>query len=181
MKQRIKLIAVVCAMLTVVALGIATIPEARAQPKFIIASSVPYNGNGIAYIGCYLDGVFNATVYYNFDAYLAYANNTPGINPLDVLAGSNITLSVFSWLNGTWAGIASFAEGQNVIRHNVTVALGNGTVVFSKQNFTYFDTGVYEEWAPMYFYRYDVILDFVPEMGQVYIATVTYEVYGVWE
>jgi len=159
---------------------VVSIQPVKANPKFIIASSVPYNGNGIAYIGCYLDSVFNATVYYNFDAYLAYANNTAGINPLDVFAGSNITLSVFSWLNGTWAGIASFAEGQNVIRHHVTVALGNGTVVFSKQNFTYVDTGVYEEWAPMYFYRYDVILDFVPEMGQVYTATITYEVYGVF-
>ena len=174
MRLRTKLFAWVAVMSLVLMIGFSTIPPAKAQ--FIIADYTypSNNGNGIAYIHAYLDGAFNASMYKNPDSY-------PGeevTNPLEVESGVNITLAVFCWLNGTWAGIASLVEGKNVIRHSVTVSVTNRTTIFSQQDFTYIigtDGG-----APMYFYRYDVILDFVPVMGEIYTVTVTYEIFGVW-
>jgi len=151
------------------------VPVQPVKAQFVLSVDYPDdNGNGIYYIWAEFDGEFNATVYYN-PCHPSYGTAT---NPLETQVGVNITLAVFCWLNGTWADIASLVEGKNVIRHSVAVSMANGTTIFSQQNFTYI-TGT-DGGSPMYFYRYDVILDFVPEMGQIYTATVTYEVFGVW-
>jgi len=174
MRLRTKLFAWVAVMSLVLMIGFSTIPPAKAQ--FIIADYTypSNNGNGIAYIHAYLDGAFNASMYKNPDSY-------PGeevTNPLEVESGVNITLAVFCWLNGTHTNISSLVEGKTVIRHSVTVTITNGSTIFSQQNFTYIVGGDGD--APMYFYRYDVILDFLPVAGEIYRVIVTYEIYGVW-
>ena len=151
------------------------VPVQPAKAQFVLAydySSDNY-GNAIAYICAYFDGDFNGTMYYDPDSY----PTSTGINPLETYEGINITLAVFCWLNGTYAGVSSLAEGQTVIKHNVSVALTNGTVIFSQQNFTYNIGG--DGNAPMYFYRYDIDLDFEPLSGQIYTVTVIYEVFGM--
>ena len=161
----IAVIACVCTMLLV------TIQPARAQ--FVIADyEFPAdNGNGIAYIKAFIDGVASDTMYYDPDS---YPTNTE-VNPLAIDAGVSITLELECWINGTFTGISSLAEGVNIMRHSVVVTCSNGTTIFSQQNFTYIIGGGGD--APMYFYRHDVILDFVPDYGQVYTATVIYELY----
>jgi len=142
------------------------------NPKFVIAYDfdTSKNGNYIAYITAYLDSVPNETIYRNPISY-----DSPGTNPLEVEAGVNITLSMECWLNATFTGISSLAEGLNIIRHSVVVTCINGTTVFSQQNFTYI-SGL-DAFAPMYIYKHQVILDFVPERGDYYTVIVTYEVF----
>ena len=171
-KHRKKIIAIV-SMLFVCSVLIVSIPETKAQARFIIADYTypSNNGNGIAYIHAYLDGAFNATMYKNPDSY----PDEEVTNHLDVGIGVNITLAVFCWLNGTHADISSLVEGKTIIRHSVTVTSNNGSTIFSQQNFTYIVGGDGD--APMYFYRYDVILDFLPVAGDIYTVIVTYEIF----
>lgn len=99
-------------------------------------------------------------------------------NVVEIPQGENVSLAVFTWVNGTYLGFASLAEGKNLIRHNVSVFISgrmNETAVFSQANFTYV-TGT-DGAAPMYYYRYDVNLDFVPVGGLIYQVVVFFEVY----
>ena len=172
MRLRTKLVACGVVMVLVVMIGFSTIPQAQAQ--FVIADytySTTNYGNSIAYIHAYIDSEFNASMYKDPDSY-------PGesvTNPLEVAGGVNITLAVFCWVNGTVTGISSLSEGLTIMRHRVTVTGQNGTTIFSQQNFTYIIGSDGD--APMYFFRHDVILDFVPVQGQIYTATVVYEVF----
>ena len=173
MRFRTKLIAWAIVLLTVTAIGFSTIPPAKGNAKFVIAYDFDESNNGhyIAYIGAIVDGEHNATVYYNP---VSYPDST-AIQPLEIQQGVNLTLSVFCWVNGTSADIASLSEGLNIMQHNVSVVLNNGTTIFSQQNFTYI-IGTDGD-APMYFYRHDVILVFTPAFGEIYTVTVNYEVY----
>ena len=153
------------------------VPTQPAKAQFVLAYTFsPDNyGNGISYISAYFDGDWNGSMYkdpYNFD--IPPETTT---NPMETFEGTNITLGVFCWLNGTYAGISSLVEGKTVLKHNVSVLHSNGTVIFSQQNFTYISGA--DSLAPMYFYRYDVILDFAPVSGVVYTVTVIYEVFGM--
>lgn len=85
-------------------------------------------------------------------------------------ASIGIKIQCESTLNATLTGAASSSDGNNYLRHNVTVTLVNGTVVFSQQNFTYIDDIDYA-------YSYYVILNFLPEASTLYTVTVTYEVF----
>ena len=160
-------------MVLVLGLGFASIPPAKANPQFVMAAYTypSNNGNAISYITVYIDGVANGTMYYNPDSY----PTSTGVSPLEVTGGVNLTLGVFCWVNSTYVDISSLAEGLNIMKHNVSVVCSNGTEIFSKQNFTYI-TGT-DANTPMYFYRHDVILDFVPQDGEVYTVTVVYELF----
>ena len=149
------------------------VPTQPAKAQFVLADYTypPPNGNGIAYIKAFVDGEYAATMYNNPDS---YPTATP-TNPLDIDAGVAIRLELECWINGTFVDISSLSEGRNVMRHSVIVTLVNGTTVFSQQNFTYV-TGT-DAFAPMYNYKYSVILDFVPENGEYYTATLTYELW----
>ena len=156
----------ICSLLIIV-------PIQPAKAQFVLSYDYdPTNeGNYIAYITAYVDSVVNGTVYFNP---VSYPSDTAE-QPKEIQAGVNLTLAVFCWVNGTRTGISSVNEGLNIMRHNVTVTCINGTVVFSQNNFTFIvgsDGG-----APMYFYRHDVILDFVPIASEIYIVTITYEVF----
>ena len=172
-KHRNKIFASIVILFTVTMLVSAPFLPVKANPKFVIAIDYPSpNGNGISDISAYVDSVYTAKMYMNPDEFPTWDVNTS----LEVEVGVNITLAVFCWINGTDTGISSLAEGLNIMRHNVTVICNNGTTIFSQQNFTYI-TGA-DAGAPMYFYRHDVILDFVPSYGGIYITIVTFEIYG---
>jgi hypothetical protein len=87
-----------------------------------------------------------------------------------------IKLNCWTWFNSTLTGAATGAEGKNYQQHSVDVTQTNGTSVFSQQNFTYFyvDTGID---PPLWFYGYEIVLNFLPNYGETYTATVIYEVY----
>ncbi len=171
--MRIRKIAASVGIVVMLFVLVAPVPQAKAQ--FVIAAYTydeSTNGNYIAYIWAEYDSVVNDTMYYNP---VSYPNATNAL-VLETEVGVNITLAVFCWVNGTDTGISSLSEGLNIMRHNVTVVCNNGTTIFSKQNFTYIAGGAGD--APMYFYRHDVILDFVPAWGEFYTVTIIYEIFG---
>lgn len=110
----------------------------------------------------YIIGGFSPNVLYNGGAEFNWT------------AGLGIKIRVHCQLNSTHVGVSSTDEGKNYLRHNVTVTTNNGTTVFSQQNLTYYAAGALAE---MYSYDYDVILNFLPEAGEIYTATITYEIY----
>ena len=85
-----------------------------------------------------------------------------------------IRLTCFAHFNNTLVGAVDVADGKNYHRHNVTVT-SSGVTVFSQQNFTYISGIDYSD--PIWDYSYFVILNFLPEQGQIYVVTVTYEVF----
>jgi hypothetical protein len=89
-------------------------------------------------------------------------------------AGAAMKMRVDTLLNSTLTGAVDLADGQNYHRHNVIVTSA-GTIIFSQSNFIYEDSG--DIGAPMYYYEYYVILNFIPADGQIYTVTVTYEIY----
>ena len=87
--------------------------------------------------------------------------------------GASIQLYVWLWLNSTLTGASSLTDGRNYQRCNVTVT-SLGETIFSQNNFTFQDENDY---ADMYLYEYNVILNFVPLQGTLYTVTVTYEIW----
>lgn len=142
--------------------------------KFVLASwDFPDEyGQGIDALTVYENSTGSWNIVGGFSPNVVY-NEGAGFN---WSVGLGIKIRVFCWLNSTHVGISSTAEGQNYLRHNVTVTTNNGTTVFSLQNFTYYNAGAVAE---MYEYHYDVILNFFPEAGEIYTATITYEIYQV--
>ena len=94
----------------------------------------------------------------------------------EIYTNTSIKLEVWTWQNSTLTGATDWTEGKKYQRHSVNVNIGNGTLVFSQQNFTY-------EYCfpaidpPLWYYGYSVVLNFLPDYGQIYTATITYEIY----
>jgi hypothetical protein len=87
-----------------------------------------------------------------------------------------IFLQIICWFNRTLAGIPnSLPQGLNLIRHTATVTQSNGSVVFSQTNFT--KSASSQAGDPLWWLRYDVVLAFVPIAGEIYTASITYEVF----
>ncbi len=84
-----------------------------------------------------------------------------------------IKLRCYAFFNSTLTGAADVEDGKNYLRHNVTVTSA-GTTVFNQQNFTYYSNTTIED--PMWYYGYEVILNFIPVSG-IYTVTVIYEVF----
>jgi len=94
----------------------------------------------------------------------------------ETIKDGSIKLTVWTWFNSTLTGAIDFTDGKNYHKHEVTVALQNGTTVFNQQNFTY--GGCFPAIdPPQWYYYYEVILNFVPEYGQIYTISVDYEIY----
>ena len=93
---------------------------------------------------------------------------------LDWNASVAINLKCWTWFNSTLTGASSTNDGKNYQRHNVIVT-ALGVTVFSQQNFTY--SNVYTEEAPMWYYVYEVVLNFLTVAGNIYVVTITYEVF----
>ena len=112
------------------------------------------------YVGGELDGLPFYSLHY-YDPYT-----------LNWSVGVAMKIRVYSLFNQTLVGVGSTAEGQNYLRHDVTVTTPSSTV-FEQQNFTYYD--VTENGN--YYYEYEVVLDFIPASGQIYTVLLTYEIY----
>ena len=128
---------------------------------------IPDYGYGFSTIDAYIDESFAHTFYDIVGGY----NSTLEIDSTVI----NITLVIQCWLNGTLFDASTVAEGVNIIRHNVTVTNQNNTIMFSQSNFTYSWGIEYDE--DLFLYEYWIELDFVLTMGEIYTATITYEVF----
>ena len=172
MRTRTKLVSLSVVVVLVLMIGVSTIPQAQANPRFIISSW--------AYPDEYGQGIDAFTVYENSTgSWLQLDGVDPTVEPTDSTVFEwNVSLGIRLRLdtiyNNELVGADNITDGENYHRYNVTVTRFNGTVVFSQTNFTYFNS-----WADgsLYLYSYTVILDFVPLEGEVYTATVTYEVF----
>jgi len=196
MKQRIKLIAVVCAILT---LGVAAVLVTTNQPttdthiekpvKFILSSwtypdEYDQGIDGLRFYANVSGGWVSAPYYthyypdYHEELGVFYYLDNDQDYTLNWSAGVRMKIRIYTVLNATLTGASDLADGKNYFRHSISVAGTNGTVIFSQQNFTYYDSN--DLASPLYWYEYEVILDFVPIAGEIYTATISYEVYGVW-
>jgi len=87
-----------------------------------------------------------------------------------------IKLRCWTWYNSTLTGAENNPDGQNTQQHNVIVTNQAGSTIFSQQNFTYYyrDAGID---PPLWFYGYEVVLNFLPLYGEYYTVTVLYEIF----
>ena len=156
--------------LVILSLLFVSVPPAKAQPRFVLASwSYPDEyGQGIYAIRVYENSTGDWANYWGWTDY--YDPSAFEIN-----ASAAIRLTITSTFNATLTGAVSVADGKNYLRHNVTVIDNLGTIVFSQQNFTYLD-GADEE-NGIYDYEYQIDLNFLTDFGNLYIATITYEVF----
>jgi len=93
----------------------------------------------------------------------------------NVTAGASLKMRVDTTLNATLTGATDLEDGKNYFRTSVTVTCV-GTIVFSQQNLTSFvDEDDISD--PIYYYEYDVVLNFILESGQFYTVTVIYDVF----
>jgi hypothetical protein len=92
-------------------------------------------------------------------------------------ASVGIRLVVYSRLNSTLTGISDKDEWGPYQRLNVTVVQNNGTgtIVFSQQNITTFYSS--SAFGEIYRYGFMFVLEFLPDWGEIYTVTVTYEVF----
>lgn len=175
MRFRTKLFAWAIVMSLVLMIGFSTIPQAKANPRFTIADweHPDEYGQGIYNIrpqenssGAWVNFVVPPWV---------YSNNASNI---EVNASTSIKLLVAILVNYTLLGLsdpADFALGLNSVRLNVTVTNSSSITIFSQNNFTYIEGAKIE--TGIWYYSQYVILNFVTEHGQIYTATVTYEVF----
>jgi len=143
----------------------------KEPPKFIIS--------GWSYPDEYGQGIESIEIFENSTGIWDQVNGGYGYEDNYAIEWNTsiaIKISVWTWFNSTLTGAIDENEGKNYQRHNVTVTNTNGTVVFSQNNFTY----AYSDDSidpPMWFYEYEIVLNFLPEMGEIYTATITYEVF----
>ena len=154
------------------------IPQAKAQSQFVIASwEYPDEyGQGIDGMKFWENstGAWVAAPYYTDLGAFYYVNPDIADYTYNVTAGASLKLRVDTLLNATLTGATDLADGQNYQQHSVIVTC-LGETIFSQQNFTYSDSD--DLGAPMYYYEYEVILDFLTMQGQIYVVTVTYEIF----
>jgi len=157
-------------------------PTKHGISKFIIASwDYPKDyGQGIYMIRFYENSTgswVDAPWYYKggeLDGLPFYSLHSYDPYTLNWSAGVAMKLRVHCCLNSTLTGAIDLDDGQNYHRHNVTVTTA-GTTIFSQQNITYYDD--YEPIDEIYCYIYEVVLNFLPEQGQIYTIAITYEVF----
>lgn len=130
--------------------------------------TISSGGTGFSKIDAYLDEKFAQTL---------YDLDEGGIPVLDIYATTtNITLLVDCWLNSTAFGISTILDGENIIRHSITVTATNNTVVFSQTNLTYVSGIDYGD--NVFLYQYSIQLGFTPILGNIYTVVLTYEIFS---
>ena len=148
---------------------IESIPSATEDnPKFVLAEwDFPDE---------YGQGIDTITVYGNSTGSWVSVGNYEydEVSSLEWNESVGIKLKVWTWFNSTLTGVGSTNEGKLYQRHSVNVT-NLGTTVFSQQNFTY--SNVYTDSAPMWYYVYEVVLNFLPVGGEIYSVVVTYEIF----
>jgi len=172
------------AVLLCLPLGLLSLPqgiteEISKEPATFIISSWDYPdeyGQGIWGMKFWENstGAWVDAPYYTDIGQFYYVS--PGITDYtyNLSIGVALKMRVDCLLNNTLVGADDLADGQNYLRHSVTVTCA-GITIFSQQNFTYESSG--DIGAPMYYYEYYVILNFLTQAGNIYVVTVTYEVF----
>lgn len=93
----------------------------------------------------------------------------------EIESGTNLTLAIYCWLDNGLVFADDFEDAKNKIRHSVIVSTPSNSSVFSQQNFTYVDGN--DTSAPLFWYRYDIIIDVPFVDGVSYEVIITYEIY----
>jgi hypothetical protein len=155
----------------IIALFILAIPILPTNAQFVLASSYDLDEYG--------QGIDAFWVYENstgsWETSGDYRTNNETQHLYEWNASLGIKIHYFTWFNNTLIGASDSADGKNYHRHNVTVTDTTGTVIFSQQNFTYNSVSTAND--PMWFYNYYVVLNFLPEYGDIYTVKTTYEVF----
>lgn len=158
-------------VIAIIGIFIIANPQPVRSAQFVLAAwDYPDEyGQGLRAIAIYENStgswdVAGSVVYYDTgDALIFEWNNSVGIK-----------LKAWTYFNSTLTGATDGDDGKKYHRHHVSVVNASDYLVFSQQNFTYdtVDTG-----DPIYEYYYDVVLEFLPDFGQFYTVTVTYEIF----
>lgn len=168
MKNRIIASVSVIAIVTLLVIG--TLPPTRGA-QFVVAEwDYPDEyGQGIRGVRTYENSTGSWVHFY-------YCHYDDTYDTYEWNVSVAVKLEVHSMINSTRVGATTDDEGKLYQRHHVLVQSSNGTTIFSQQNFTFIDVDN-STYAPLWLYRYEVVLDFLPELGEFYTATVTYEIF----
>ena len=140
-------------------------PDEYGQGIYMLRFYENSTGSWVAAPWYYVGGELDGLPFYSLHPYDSYTLNWS--------AGVAMKLRVYSTFNNTVIGADDEADGQNYQRHDVSVTSA-GVAVFNQSNFTYYDvTPDGDYWA----YEYEVVLNFLPVVGEIYTVVVTYEVY----
>lgn len=90
--------------------------------------------------------------------------------------GVSIKLICYTWFDSELTGADNENAGKLLQKHNVTVRDLYNNIIFSQQNFTFVmsDDSIN---PPLWFYGYEVVLNFLPDYGQYYTVSVIYEIF----
>lgn len=147
-------------------------PFALVQPvraQFVIATDIDDYGQGIDQLNLYENST-GSWLLLDAPFYIDYQGET-----IEWPAGVGMKVLCKTFFNSTLTGAASTAEGKLYQRHNVTVTNRAGVEIFSQANFTY--VSVSTSLDPIWYYHYEVVLNFLPAHLVSYLVTVTYEVF----
>jgi len=167
------------AVLICLPLGLLSLPqgiteEISKQPaKFVISSWVDDDGYGQGISAIYMHE--NSTGAWEPFTSPAYILSTDS-NTITINYTTNTALRVgptFT-LNHSLHSLANIDEGLNIIRSNVTVYNSTG-LCFEETNITMVSGG--DQTATTYWYYAYSAFDFLITMGEIYVVTITYEVY----
>jgi len=160
----------VLVILAVFMMLVVSVPTAKAQ--FVIAGLWDFHdeyGQGIKLFHFYENSTGSWVEKYSVQGFKP--TNESAIIEWD--GGISIKLRCQVYINSTFLGLGSVVEGLNYIRLSVTVITLN-EIVFSQCNFTSHSYGTV---GAIYSYSQDVVLNFIPQSGQIYTVTVTFEVF----
>lgn len=141
-------------------------PDQYGQGIYMLRFYENSTGSWVAAPWYYVGGELDGLPYYSLHSDDPYTLNWS--------AGVAMKLRVYSLFNQTLVGVESTSEGQRYLRHDVTVSDASG-ILFSQQNFTYYDVTEFGE--ENYQYEYEVVLNFLPVAGEIYTVVVTYEIF----
>ena len=127
----------------------------------------------------YGQGIYEVEVWQNFTGswvkvdVIDYQNTT---DDFVLTPNVGIRFHVHTELNNTIIDASTPSEGNNHIRHNITVLDAHGFQVFSQQNFTSYE---WSQNGPRLFYNHYLVFDFLPIESTSYTVIVTCEIYYV--
>jgi hypothetical protein len=174
----------ICIMLIVAVRPVST-PQSETlpNPKFVIASWDFPDEYGQGIYGFFV--LENSTGdFIPLSSLMTYPSNSTEFTVnasialgLDVRVRVNYTLlNLTEYEEGEYDGSVEYHPGLAKLRLSAIVRSTNRTIIFSQQNFTYdYFAGKVE--PGIWWYSEKVYFDFVTQMGEIYTATVIYEVY----
>lgn len=149
---------------------IVPVQPVQAKLNIFYISALDEYGQGISPSGI--------DVFENSTGSWQYVDPFGGIpDPLNCTYGNFLKFRIETRMNSTLTGATDLTDGKNYFRHNLTVTIYDGSTVFSQENFTYHNSA---DVSGIYYYSYEVILNFAVQVGFVYSCYITYEIFGSW-